>query len=569
MARQTLSTASRVSFSNVDKLYFPSGFTKGDMLRYYIEVAPYMLPHLKDRPVTLIRFPDGVRGGSFYEKNAPKHAPDWITTFRVPRHRHEGFINYILVNDVETLAWCANLGAIEFHPFLHRVPKIEEPTHIAFDLDPGEGADIFTCIDVGLILKEVFDGLGLESHPKVTGSKGLQIYLPLNTPATYAATQPFAKTVAELLAQRHPDLIVSAMSKALRRGKVMIDWSQNAQSKTTVCVYAMRGKHDQPFISMPLTWTELKQAQKSSDRDALFFTPDEALRRLQKRGDIFAPVLTTRQRLPDAFQQLQSRRGRRGIRGEETVVAAEGSSPSVRKPAAAATRQALSRYAAKRDFTKTAEPGVAPAAEVSSGEKRRFVIQKHAASHLHYDFRLEMDGTLKSWAVPKGPPYELGVKRAAFEVEDHPIGYLEFEGTIPKGQYGGGTVMVWDIGTYELIRGSHEKGDLKLRLHGRKLKGEWHLFRIKSDLAKPMWLLAKSGTPAKPVSARQDDSSVLTRRSMARIAADNDAEWQSHRAPERAAPASWRTTAGPVKPRRARSRPAKRSSPRRRRIARG
>lgn len=526
MARQTSSTAKRVSFSNVDKLYFPSGFTKGDMLRYYIEVAPYILPHLKDRPVTLIRFPDGVRGGSFYEKNAPKHAPDWITTFRVPRHRHEGFINYILVNDVETLAWCANLGAIELHPFLHRAPQIDEPTHIAFDLDPGEGADIFTCIEVGLMLKEVFDGLGLESHPKVTGSKGLQIYVPLNTSATYAATQPFAKTVAELLAQRHPDLIVSAMSKALRRKKVMIDWSQNSQSKTTVCVYAMRGKHDEPFISMPLTWTELQKAQKASDRDALFFTPDEALRRVKKQGDIFAPVLTTRQQLPDAFRQLKSHRGRGETAAAGSTAAAEDSKPPTRKPAAA-TRRALSRYAAKRDFTKTAEPG--PAAETSSGEKRRFVIQKHAASHLHYDFRLEMDGTLKSWAVPKGPPYELGVKRAAFEVEDHPIGYLEFEGTIPKGQYGGGTVMVWDIGTYELLRGSHEQGDLKLRLHGRKLKGEWHIFRIKSDSTKPMWLLAKSGTPAKPVSARQDDSSVLTRRSMARIAADNDAEWQSHR----------------------------------------
>ncbi len=140
-----------------------------------------------------------------------------------------------------------------------------------------------------------------------------------------------------------------------------------------------------------------------------------------------------------------------------------------------------------------------------------------------------MDGTLKSWAVPKGPPYELGVKRAAFEVEDHPLDYLEFEGTIPQGEYGGGTVMVWDIGTYELLGGNHEKGDLKLRLKGKKLRGEWHIFRIKSDSAKPMWLLAKSGTPAKPVSARQDDSSVLTRRSMARIAGDNDAQWRSNR----------------------------------------
>src|SRR3954471_14605104 len=165
----------------------------------------------------------------------------------------------------------------------------------------------------------------------------------------------------------------------------------------------------------------------------------------------------------------------------------------------------LQEYKRKRNFRKTPEP--APKVKSSRGVLQ-FVVQKHAASHLHYDFRLEMDGTLKSWAVPKGPPYELHVKRAAFEVEDHPIDYMNFEGTIPKGQYGGGTVMVWDIGTYELLGGSHAKGDLKLRLHGKKLKGEWHIFRIRSDESKPMWLLAKSGTPAKPLTPRQDDSSV-------------------------------------------------------------
>lgn len=510
--KSTGSTEREVSFSNLDKRYFPSGFTKGDMIRYYLDVAPFILPHLKDRPVTLIRFPEGVKGGSFYEKNAPRHAPEWIATYQVPRRHHEGHINYMLVNNAETLAWCANLGAIELHPFLHCVPAIDRPTHVAFDLDPGEGADIFTCAEVALRLKEVFDGLGLESFPKVSGSKGIQIYVPLNTDVTYAATQPFAKSVATLLEQRHPDLVVSAMSKTLRKRKVMIDWSQNSQSKTTVCVYAMRGKRDEPFISMPLKWQELSRARTKKNRAALDFTPAEALARLRDVGDLFAGVLTTQQELPEAFLQLAPRKAppRRS-----------------RQPVASA----LERYVAKRDFTRTAEP--AAGAETNGGAAdnaaRRFVIQKHAASHLHYDFRLEMDGTLKSWAVPKGPPYELGVKRAAFEVEDHPLDYMNFEGTIPKGQYGGGTVMVWDTGTYELLGGSHAKGDLKLMLHGKKLKGEWHIFRIKSDQAKPMWLLAKSKTPAKPISARRDDMSVLTRRSMARIASENDAQWQSNR----------------------------------------
>lgn len=494
----------KVEFSNLNKLYFPSGYTKGEMIQYYIAVAPYMLPHLKDRPVTLIRFPNGVKGESFYEKNAPAHRPDWIRTYEVPRHEKDSFTNYILINDAETLAWCANLGAIEFHPFLHRVPKLQRPTHLAFDLDPGEGSDIFNCAEVAFMLKTIFEGLSLESFPKVSGSKGLQIYVPLNTEVTYAATSAFAKTVAELLTQQHPEKVVSQMAKALRKGRVMIDWSQNSESKTTVSVYSVRGKHDEPFISMPITWPELKSALKKKNRDALFFTPAEALARLKKKGDLFAPVLTLKQRLPKAFLQA---------------------APATK---AATSRGSLKRYAAKRDFTKTREPGpVVPPA--SQGEVRRFVIQKHDATRLHFDFRLEMGGTLKSWAVPKGLPYELGVKRAAFEVEDHPMSYREFEGTIPKGQYGGGTVMVWDIGTYELLGGDWAKGDLKLLLHGKKLKGEWHIFRIKSDEDKPVWLVVKAVEAMKPLSAKQEDSSVLSGRSMARIGSDNDAQWQSDR----------------------------------------
>jgi len=518
------SHAKKVSFTHVEKVYFPSGFTKGEMIQYYIEVAPLMLPHLKNRPVTLIRFPDGVTGESFYEKNAPRHAPDWIKRFAVPRRHEAGDINYILVNDVETLAWCANLGAIEFHPFLHRIGKVDQPTHIAFDLDPGEGADILNCVEIALLLKAVFDGLGLLSFPKVSGSKGLQIYVPVNTRVSYDATQPFAKSVAELLARDHPKLVVSQMPKLLRKGRVLIDWSQNSPSKTTVCVYSLRGKRPEPFVSLPVSWQELERALSQRKPNALFFTPGDALKRLQKDGDLFAPVLTTRQHLPKAFMQL---------------------APS--QPA----RGALSRYAAKRDFSRTAEPGIGSARKVTTKERPRFVIQKHAASRLHYDFRLEIDGTLKSWAVPKGPPYELGIKRAAFEVEDHPLGYLEFEGTIPRGQYGGGTVMVWDIGTYELLGGDWQRGDLKLSLHGKKLKGEWHIFRIKSEEGKPLWLLQKAVTPMKPLSIKRDDTSVLTGRSMEKIASDNDAQWQSDR--------SVSAKVGKTKPRASRPRSAKKT----------
>lgn len=509
-----------VVITHPERVYFPSGFTKVDMIRYYGEIAPAMLPHLRDRPVTLIRFPEGVKGEKFYEKNAPAHAPAWIKTAKVARRHHEGFINYILVNDVETLAWCANLGAIEFHPFLHKAKAQQRPTHIAFDLDPGEGADLLTCVEVAGILRGLFDNLGLKSFPKVSGSKGLQLYVPLNTPTTYDVTTPFAKAVAELLAQKFPKLVVSEMSKTLRRGRVMIDWSQNSEAKTTVCVYSLRGKHDEPFVSAPVSWDELEKASVARDKDALFFGPEDAVKRVTRLGDLFKPVLTLKQKLPAA---------------------------ALTGTPAAAPRPSLRRYAEKRDFSKTAEPGPSLPRRSSQGSARRFVIQKHAASHLHFDFRLEMHDTLKSWAVPKGLPYGLGVRRSAFQVEDHPIDYMSFEGTIPKGQYGGGTVMVWDIGTYEIIDGNYYSGDLKLWLNGKKLKGEWHIFRIKSEEDKPVWLVIKSGKALKPLSDRQENTSVLSGRSMERIASDNDAQWQSNREAEAPPPSKVASAAKPAK----------------------
>jgi bifunctional non-homologous end joining protein LigD len=489
-----------VSFSHLEKVFFPKGrFTKGDLVKYYVEAADYILPHLKNRPVTLIRFPDGVSGVKFYEKNAPKFAPDWIKTFLVPRRHEDGGINYVLINDANTLAWCANMAAIEIHPFLHRVPKLDRPTVLALDLDPGEGADLVDCAKVAFQIRSVLDQLDLRSFPKVTGSKGLQIFVPLNTPVTYESTGAFAKGLAELLEQEHPESVVSRMAKIRRKGRVLIDWSQNSSSKTTVAVYSVRGKHKEPFVSMPVSWEEVDSLLRTRRPLSLFFNPDQALKRLAKIGDLFSPVLDLRQTLPRAF--------------------AAGS-----KAVATATLQA---YEAKRDFSKTREPRPQKASAGRGTSGRRFVIQKHAASHLHYDFRLEMDGALKSWAVPKGLPIEIGIKRAAFAVEDHPLAYINFEGTIPKGEYGGGTVMVWDTGTYDLLAGDYSKGDLKVVLHGKKLKGEWHLFKIRTERGKDVWLVVKSGIPAKPLTARQDDSSALTRRSMARIAKDDDSHWSS------------------------------------------
>jgi bifunctional non-homologous end joining protein LigD len=498
----------KITVSNLEKVLYPSGFTKGQVIDYYIRVSRFILPHLKDRPVTLKRYPDGINGQHFYEKDAPKFTPAWVKTSPVPRRGGGTPIRYILINDLATLVWSANLANLEIHPFLHRVPAIDSPTAIVFDLDPGEGADVVKCAEVAFLLKDVLERMKLKSFPKVSGSKGIQLYIPLNTPVTYAATQPFAQSLAELMAQQHRQLVVAEMNKSLRPRKVFIDWSQNSDFKTTVSVYSLRAKSALPYVSMPVEWDELERALKRGDKERLYFEPEEALKRVEKTGDLFAPVLKLKQKLPKAGP-LPRGRASLAPRKEEAV-------------------KTLETYSKKRDFSKTSEPAPAIPRRSRQGGKRRFVIQKHSASHLHYDFRLEMDGVLKSWAVPKGVPYTPGEKRLAVATEDHPIEYLDFEGIIPKGQYGGGTVMVWDIGTYELMDGDSDKGKLHNCLGGKKLKGEWVLARTGGGGGKN-WLLIKAGEAMRPVPKPQEDVSALTGRTMEQIATENDAQSQSNR----------------------------------------
>jgi len=295
-----------VTVSRPDKVLYPAvGFTKAQVVDYYAAVARFIIPHLEDRPVALHRYPDGVNGPSFWEKDAPRYRPSWIKTFPVPRrHSGEPPIQYVLINDRRTLAWAANLANLELHPFLHRVPAIDRPTAIVFDLDPGEGADILTCARVAVVLKAVLDRLRLRSFPKVSGSKGLQLYVPLHTAVTYEATQPFARAIAALLERQHPQLIVADMAKRVRAGKVLIDWSQNAIHKTTVGVYSLRAKRERPFVSLPVTWRELEKALANEDAAGLSYEPDAALKRLARVGDIFAPVLTLRQELPSEIASV-------------------------------------------------------------------------------------------------------------------------------------------------------------------------------------------------------------------------------------------------------------------------
>lgn len=287
----------KVDVSNLQKVMYPkTGFTKGDVINYYIQIADYLLPHLKNRPITLKRYPDGVDGFFFYEKQCPPHRPKWIKTTDVPKSDGTN-IHYCVMNDLPALVWAANLADLELHTFLHTAPKINQPKSLAFDLDPGAPADVVDCASVALTLRDLFTAMGLKSFAKTSGSKGLQIYVPLNTVVTYEKTKPFAHAVARLLEKEMPGAVVSDMKKVLRNGKVLIDWSQNDDHKTTVNVYSLRAK-DHPTVSTPVTWEEVAAAVKKKNAKLLTFETADVLKRVKKHGDLFAELLTLKQKLP-------------------------------------------------------------------------------------------------------------------------------------------------------------------------------------------------------------------------------------------------------------------------------
>lgn len=296
---QTLNVSGRdVPVSNLDKVFYPAaGFTKAQVIDYYIRISPALLPHLKDRPLTLKRYPNGVTGGFFYEKRCPPYRPDWLKTAPVWSDRHETEIHYCLANDLPSIVWAANLGDLELHTFLAQAADIERPTMMVFDLDPGAPADILSCAQVSFWLREKLEALKLQSFPKTSGSKGLQIYVPLNTPVTYDQTKALSHQLAEELEGEHPELVVSKMAKNLRNGRVLVDWSQNDRHKTTVCAYSLRAK-ERPTVSTPVDWDEVKNALKKKDAARLAFLSDDVLQRVEKHGDLFEPVLKLKQKMP-------------------------------------------------------------------------------------------------------------------------------------------------------------------------------------------------------------------------------------------------------------------------------
>jgi bifunctional non-homologous end joining protein LigD len=472
-----------VEVTNLDKVLFPADrFTKGDLIDYYVRIAPWLLPYVKDRPMGMHPYPDGIGAGkAFWQKDVPEWAPDWLKTFRYEAIEDKKILRWGLIDDLPSLVWVANHASIELHPWTSRFDRPEYPDWALFDLDPSEPAGFEECRAIARLLKVALDRLELRSYLKTTGQRGLQIYVPIVRRHKYDVVREWVHTIGELIRQVRPDIVTDQWDTRRRAGKVRIDYTQMVIGKTLVAPYAVRPRDGAP-VSTPLRWDELDNPDLRPDG----WTIRTIFDRLEAVGDVWQGALEFDQDLPFLSKE------REGLKLEE--------------------------YNKKRDFTKTKEPP----GEVKASEQVRFCVQKHHASRLHYDFRLEKDGVLLSWAVPKGPSLNPADKRMAVHVEDHPVEYLEFEGTIPEGEYGGGTVMLWDLGTYEELPGS-KGNEFKFVLHGQKLGGEFVLVRTGGD---KQWLLIKKRDEfaERPV---DDDHSVKSSRTMDEIAQGKQAVWFS------------------------------------------
>jgi len=479
--------------SNLDKPYWPEeGITKGDLLAYYYNVAPLLLPHLRDRPLTMLRMPNGITGDSFYEKRVPSHAPDWLPTARVPGEDRKP-LDMVMAQDMASLLYVINLGCIELHPLHSRASTLDYPEFALFDLDPFEPYTFADVRTVATLVKVVLDGLGLRGYAKTSGATGMQVHVPLEPVHPYADVRAFVEQVGRLLVRAYPEKVTMAWPVADRSGKVFVDHQMNRRGANIASVYSVRPRPGAP-VSTPLDWDEV-----DSDIEPGDFRMDNVWERFAQ-GDRFAPMLTDRQRLDAAMDALGIRQ-----RGERPPADApergDGPAPD------------LETYRSKRDFTRTPEP--APAAKPGRAaplpEKPHaagipepavlepgpvFCIQQHHARRLHHDVRFERDGVLVSFAVPKRLPEETGARHLAVRTEDHPMEYLTFSGRIPEGEYGAGEVRLFDLGTYEPLE--VEDGKWTVRLHGSRYRGtEYHFVRTKQD-----WLCFLSRRTPLPAPAR-------------------------------------------------------------------
>lgn len=448
----------KVELSNLEKVLFPADqILKAELIQYYLKIAPTILAHVKGRPLTLVRYPDGVGAETFFQKNRPNWAPDWVESVSLGDSKK---IDYVLATEEATLVWLANLAVLELHQTHYRKPRFEHPDYIVWDLDPPEGYPYTDVVGIALELREHLESFGYHPFAKTTGRKGIHVVVPVEPVYDFKQVFAAAQSVAKPFVAKRPGTTTLHIKKESRKGRVLVDIYRNRQYQTIVSPYSVRGAEGAP-VSMPLGWDQLEDVT-----DPLAFNIHTVLDQVLAEGDAweaigaYAAELHTERKPKRVKKSLPDARTRK-------------------------TPEQLESYESKRTFDKTPEPRP----DIADGKGNAFVVHRHHASRLHYDLRLEMEGTLKSWAVPRGLPQRPGIKRLAVHVEDHPLEYLTFEGAIPKGEYGAGDMWVFAQGKYEITK--EKKDGFYFRLQSKEMNAEYRTYKTKGK----DWLLERVDTP--------------------------------------------------------------------------
>lgn len=456
----------RIELSNLTKILYPEDhILKAELIEYYLKVAPTILSHVKGRPLSLVRFPDGITGEKFFQKNRPEWAPEWIehvvlgSTDKEGNEVDEKKIDYVIATEEATLVWLANLACIELHQMHCRSPKFDNPDYMVFDFDPPDNFKFPHVAELALEFKEHLEKFGYHPFVKTTGRKGLHVVAPLEPKWTFGKVFEAAKAVATPFVEAHGSSTTLHIKKEYRKGRVLIDIYRNRTYQTIASAYSVRGLPG-ATVSTPLHWEELERVESPSEFD-IKTVPDRVLH----DGDVWEGIA--------AYAT--------SIHTEKKHVVKKALKPSGKHK----TPETLKKYEEKRSFDRTPEPP----AEIALGEGSSFVVHRHHATRLHYDLRLEQDGTLKSWAVPKGLPPRPGIVRLAVATEDHPLEYLNFEGTIPKGQYGGGDMWIYARGKYAITK--EKKGGFYFRLQSRELNAEYSTHKTKEN----EWIVQRVDKP--------------------------------------------------------------------------
>jgi len=446
----------KLEVSNLDKVLFPEdGVTKAEIIQYYLTIAPTLLNHIKGRALTLIRFPDGIHGESFYQKNRPEWAPDWLEFVKLGKEEKD----YIIATEPASLVWLANLASLELHQLHSRKPNFDKADYMVFDLDPPEGYDFGNVVEIALDLRAHLENFGYTAFAKTTGGKGIHVCVPIEPKWDFSTVFETAQSIAKPYVESKPKELTLHIKKDARKGRMLVDIYRIRQGQSIVSPYSLRGRVGAP-VSMPLPWEVIAEL-----KSPLEYNIRTALERVMNEGDAWEGI--------DAFAaELHTHRKTKPVK----------KLPTNKKHK---TPDQLESYDKKRDFTKTREP----LAKILESGGTNFVVHRHHATNLHYDLRLEQDGVLKSWAVPRGMPPLPGIKRLAVQTEDHPMEYLTFDGKIPKGQYGGGDMWIYALGKYQITK--DKKDGFYFRLSSKELNGEYRIYKIKQK----EWLLERVDVP--------------------------------------------------------------------------